>query len=282
MHKIFDRSDANSACRACFSRWNTHGRAWRHRSSCRASSDPFPSSPFFHSEFSFLENRAVSLSPPLPLILKLQIERDIRVLFRRMSRWKRSRRDSRPQHPRYYPRLSPDSTNPRQGLNPTQPRPKIRRVTRQAAARLGARGIPPPPPHPFRPRFPSSLSTFPSPLSSPHSPPHYLALLRFSASGRCRYHCYSPTPLWSVSPLHPSPLSPPTLPPFFVISPLPSCLSSPLYYHSPTAAAAPAAVATLPLFLSRASNKHKFEELAYRRNSEGKYFLEIPREVARE
>lgn len=147
MHKIFDRSDANSACRACFSRWNTHGRAWRHRSSCRASSDPFPSSPFFHSEFSFLENRAVSLSPPLPLILKLQIERDIRVLFRRMSRWKRSRRDSRPQHPRYYPRLSPDSTNPRQGLNPTQPRPKIRRVTRQAAARLGARGISPLPLH---------------------------------------------------------------------------------------------------------------------------------------
>ena len=153
MHKIFDRSDANSACRACFSRWNTHGRAWRHRSSCRASSDPFPSSPFFHSEFSFLENRAVSLSPPLPLILKLQIERDIRVLFRRMSRWKRSRRDSRPQHPRYYPRLSPDSTNPRQGLNPTQPRPKIRRVTRQAAARLGARGIPPSPSTPFSSAF---------------------------------------------------------------------------------------------------------------------------------
>lgn len=63
MHKIFDRSDANSACRACFSRWNTHGRAWRHRSSCRASSDPFPSSPFFHSEFSFLENRAETPSP---------------------------------------------------------------------------------------------------------------------------------------------------------------------------------------------------------------------------
>lgn len=102
----------------------THDRAW-HRSSCRASS-PIPFLPcFIPNLVSWKTEPRLSLSPLLPLILKLQIERDIRVLFRRMSRWKRSRRDSRPQHPpppRYYPRLSSDSTNPRQGLNPTQPR----------------------------------------------------------------------------------------------------------------------------------------------------------------
>lgn len=209
----------------------------------RVAHPPHSLPPLFHSEFSFLENRAETLplspSPLLPLILKLQIERDIRVLFRRMSRWKRSRRDSRPQHPpppRYYPRLSSDSTNPRQGLNPTQPRRFEEWRGSSQAGCLAHAAFPLPRSTPFPSAFPSSLSTFPSPLSSPHSPP----LSRFPTflrQRRCCHYYYSPTSLWSVSPL-PS-LPPPAIPapfslPFFVISPLLSCLSSPLYYHSPT------------------------------------------------
>lgn len=282
MHKIFDRSDANSTCRACFSRWNTRPSV---ASVVVSRIRPIPFLPcFIPNLVSWKTEPRLSPSPPplppsplLPLILKLQIERDIRVLFRRMSRWKRSRRDSRPQHPpppRYYPRLSSDSTNPRQGLNPTQPRRFEEWRGSSQAGCLAHAAFPLPRSTPFPSAFPSSLSTFPSPLSSPHSPP----LSRFPTflrQRRCCHYYYSPTSLWSVSPL-PS-LPPPAIPapfslPFFVISPLLSCLSSPLYYHSPTAAAA---VATLPLFLSRASNKREFEELAYRRNSEGKYFLEI-------
>lgn len=164
-----------------------------------------------------------------------------------------------------------DQPSTRVEPNPT---PKIRRVTRQQPAWvLGARGNPPSPPHPFHPRFLHPYQHSPRRFLPP-TLRHYLAFLRFSAS------VATTTPLLRFDPclLHP-PLSTPTNPapfsPFFVISPLLSCPSSPLYYHSPSAAA-PAAVATLPLFLSRVSNKHKFEELAYRRNSEGKYFLEIP------
>lgn len=248
MHKIFDRSDANSTCRACFSRWNTRPSV---ASVVVSRIKPHSLPPLFHSEFSLLENRVETLPSPPPLILKLQIERDIRVLFRRMSRWKRSRRDSRPQHPpppRYYPRLSSDSTNPRQGLNPTQPqRFEEWRGSSQAGCLAHA-------------AFPLPLHTlfirvFLHPYQ--HSPRrflrptlrHYLAFLRFSASVAT-----TTTPLLRFDPclLHPSPHHPAPSSPFFVISPLLSRLSSPLYYHSP-AAAAPAAVATLPLFLSLTS-----------------------------
>lgn len=235
---------------ACFSRWNTRPSV---ASVVVSRIKPHSLPPLFHSEFSLLENRAENLPSPPPLILKLQIERDIRVLFRRMSRWKRSRRfaTSTPTTAALLPasivRLDQPST--RVEPNPT---PKIRRVTRQQPGWvLGARGISPSPPHPFHPRFPSSLSTFPSPLSSPHSPP----LSRFPAFLRQRrYYYYSPTSLWSVSP--PS-FSPPPYSLFPFLCNLPAAFASlftpllPLPSSGSTSSGGDAA--TLPF-----SNKHKF------------------------
>lgn len=245
----------------------------------RVAHPPHSLPPLFHSEFSFLENRAETLPLPLPLILKLQIERDIRVLFRRMSRWKRSRRDSRPQHPpppRYYPRLSSDSTNPRQGSKPN-PTPRIRRVTRQPGWAHAA--FPLPHSTPIRVSFiPINipLAAFFAPLSaiislSYVSPPASLLLLLLLLLPYFALIRVSPLP----SPTRRQPSLPPSPFPFLCnLSAAFVSLFTPLL-PLPETAAAPAAVATLPLFLSRASNKREFEELAYRRNSEGKYFLEI-------
>ena len=206
--------------------------------------------------------------------------------------------DHPPPPPRYYPLSSNSDTNPRRGSDPTQPENSKKS---DEPARLGAWRTRHSlyPPVPFLSCFlhPSSLSTSIPLTPSSYSPlARYLAFLLFH-----RQSCsYSPTSLWSVSNLsHPlslslslsfTPTSSAPFSPFFVISP-PSLTPISLHPFITTPRVPTAAPSTsnddddedsgTALFLSRAPNKHEFEELAYRRNYEGKHFLEMPRSSTR-
>ena len=216
----------------------------------------------------------------------------------RRTVWKR---DSRPRPPTTTAALLPaivqlrHQPSTRVGPNPTR---EFEEEWRASQAGCLAHAAFPLPSSPFSLLLPSSLVPINIPLTpSSYSPlARYLAFLLFH-----RQSCsYSPTSLWSVSNLsHPlslslslsfTPTSSAPFSPFFVISP-PSLTPISLHPFITTPRVPTAAPSTsnddddedsgTALFLSRAPNKHEFEELAYRRNYEGKHFLEMPRSSTR-
>ena len=216
----------------------------------------------------------------------------------RRTVWKR---DSRPRPPTTTAALLPaivqlrHQPSTRVGPNPTR---EFEEEWRASQAGCLAHAAFPLPSSPFSLLLPSSLVpinihppnsflVLPTrPLSRfPALPPAKLLLLPYFALIRLQPLPPSLSLSLSFTPTSSAPFSP-----FFVISP-PSLTPISLHPFITTPRVPTAAPSTsnddddedsgTALFLSRAPNKHEFEELAYRRNYEGKHFLEMPRSSTR-